>query len=113
MHEYPVTKEIIRIAEEAARQRNAGKVTKIALVAGELSGYASESIQMYFDEISKGTLCEGSILDIKRVKPTLKCVSCGNVFEMTPVSFDCPACGGSAQPTGEGNEFYIEYIEAE
>jgi hydrogenase nickel incorporation protein HypA/HybF len=113
MHEYPVTKEIIHIASEAAGKKGAKRVTKIALVIGELSGYASDSIQMYFDEIAKGTPCEGCLLDIKRVKPKLKCVSCGKVFDMSPLSFRCPECGGEAHPTEEGNEFYIEYIEAE
>lgn len=113
MHEYPVTKEIIRIASEAAIKGNASKVKRIALVVGDLSGYASESIQMYFDEIAKGTPCEGCLLDIKRIKPELKCNLCGKEFDMTPLSFKCPDCGGDANPTGKGNEFYVEYIEAE
>lgn len=113
MHEYPVTKEIIRIATDAALKSNASKVKRIALVVGDLSGYASESIQMYFDEIAKGTPCEGSLLNIKRVKPQLKCSVCGTEFDMSPISFKCPNCGGGARPTDKGNEFYVEYIEAE
>jgi hydrogenase nickel incorporation protein HypA/HybF len=113
MHEYLVTKEIIRIATDAALRENAPKVKKIALVVGELSGYASECIQMYFNEIAKGTPCEGGLLDIKRVRPQLKCNLCGTEFDMSPLSFKCPTCGGDAHPTDKGNEFYVEYIEAE
>jgi len=113
MHEYPVTTEIIRIASGAAEKQNASKVTKIALVVGDLSGYASDSIQMYFDEISRGTPCEGASLEIKRIRPQLKCAECGLLFDMTPLSFKCPACGGGSRPAGNGSEFYIDYIEAE
>jgi hydrogenase nickel incorporation protein HypA/HybF len=68
---------------------------------------------MYFNEISKGTLCEGCGLKIKRVKPTLECNECNNIFEMEPFSFKCPVCGSDAHITETGNEFFIEYIEVE
>ncbi len=111
MHEYPITLEIIRIAEETAREKNAKHVLKIALVIGDLSGYVGESVHMYFDEISKGTACEGCALEITRVRPKVKCQSCGEVFERKPFSFECPVCGGTAGPTTIGTEFYIDYIE--
>ena len=111
MHEYPITLEIIRIAEEAAREKKAARVDKIALVIGDLSGYVGESVQMYFDEISKGTVCEGCRLEITRVKSKVKCTACGEVFERKPFSFECPVCGGQAGPTKIGTEFCIDHIE--
>ena len=111
MHEYPITLEIIRIAEEAAKQKNAERVDKIALVIGDLSGYVGESVHMYFDEISKGTVCEGCRLEMTRVRPKVKCQSCGELFERKPFSFECPICGGTACPTKIGTEFYIDHIE--
>jgi len=68
---------------------------------------------MYFDEISKGTLCEGCALDIRRVKPKLECGVCGQLFERRPFSFECPSCGGEGHPTRIGTEFYIDTIEIE
>ena len=61
MHEYPVTLEIVRMAEKTAREKG-GIVKAIHLVVGEDSGFIGESIQMYFDVISEGTLCEGALL---------------------------------------------------
>ena len=61
MHEYPVTLEIVRMAEKTAREKG-GIVRAIHLVVGEDSGFIGESIQMYFDVISEGTLCEGALL---------------------------------------------------
>ena len=111
MHEYPITLEIIRIAVETAKEKNAQRVDKIALVIGDLSGYVGESVHMYFDEISKGTACEGCHLEITRVKSMVKCTVCGDVFERKPFSFECPVCKGQAGPTSIGTEFYIDYIE--
>ena len=67
MHEYPVTLEIVRIAEKTAREKG-GLVKAIHLVVGEDSGFIGESIQMYFDVISEGTLCEGARLTIRDIK---------------------------------------------
>ena len=50
MHEYPVTLEIVRMAEKTAREKG-GIVKAIHLVVGEDSGFIGESIQMYFDVI--------------------------------------------------------------
>jgi hydrogenase nickel incorporation protein HypA/HybF len=111
VHEYPVTLEIIRIAGETAKAKNAQRVDKIALVIGDLSGYVGESVHMYFDEISKGTVCEGCRLEITRIRPKVKCSACGEVFERKPFSFECPVCGGPAGPTKIGTEFYIDHIE--
>ena len=66
MHEYPVTVQIVDIASETAR-KNKGRVRRIDLVVGEDSGFIGESIQMYFDVVAEGTLCEGAKLVIDSV----------------------------------------------
>lgn len=113
MHEYPITQQIIKIAENRALENKATKVKKIELVVGDYSGFIGDSIQMYFDVISKDTLCEGAQISIRRVKPKLKCESCGCLFEKIPFSFECPKCKGTGGPTEIGKEFYIESIEIE
>ena len=112
MHEYPVTLEIVRIAEKTAREKG-GLVKAIHLVVGEDSGFIGESIQMYFDVISEGTLCEGALLTIKDIRPKMKCDRCGRLFERKRFSFTCPYCGGDGSPTEVGKEFYIESIDLE
>lgn len=113
MHELPVTEEIIRLAEEHGRAARASKIVRIRLVTGERSGYVGESVRMYFDLISKGTLCEGAVLDIEVVKAKLRCPSCGEVFERQPMRFDCPSCGTDGEPEAGGSGLYIDSIEIE
>lgn len=111
MHEYSIAVDIIRIAEKKAFEAGMKKVMIINLVIGDYCGFLPESIQMYFDEISKNTQCENAELVIKRIEPKLKCSCCGLLFKRKLFSFECPVCGGEGNPTDIGKEFYLESIE--
>lgn len=111
MHEFPITKRIIEIAEEHAKEYQAEKVKQINLVVGDYSGYVASSIELYFDIIAEDSICKNAILNIERVKPKLKCSKCGILFERQPFSFECPNCKGDGLPTDIGQEFYIKSIE--
>jgi len=110
MHELPITEQIIKIAEEHGQKARASKIEQIKIVVGERSGYIGESIRMYFDIISEGTMCEGAELVIETVRPKLKCPGCGALFERKPMSFACHECGTDGEPTEIGREFYIDSI---
>jgi hydrogenase nickel incorporation protein HypA/HybF len=111
MHEYPITKRIIEIADEFAAKNEAGEVKQINLVVGDYSGYVASSIELYFEIIAQGSLCEHAKLNIERVIPKLKCQTCGGLFVRKPYSFECPSCNGEGIPTEIGQEFYIKSIE--
>lgn len=110
MHEYPLTVNIIDIASKHVKEN--GKVSKISLVIGESSGILGESIRLYFDLISAGTVCENAEIEIEWVKPRLRCKTCGCFFERKPFSFSCTeaGCDGEGEPTEIGQEFYVKSI---
>jgi hydrogenase nickel incorporation protein HypA/HybF len=111
MHEYPITCEILRLAEEKARAEGASAVTEISLVVGERSGFIGDSIKLYFDIIAEGSIAEGAEIKFTPVETKLKCASCGKLFKRAPFSFACPSCGGDGEPTDIGKEFYIKDIK--
>jgi hydrogenase nickel incorporation protein HypA/HybF len=113
MHEYPITLRIVQMAEEHCVDNGGERVTAVNLVLGEYSGYVPESIDMYFDVISEGTLCEDAKINIKRVEAKLKCPECGELFKKPHMSFACPRCGADGGPTEIGKEFYVDSIEIE
>lgn len=113
MHEYAVTEEIIKMADAQAKKSGASKITAINLVIGDLSTFIDESVQMYFDILSKQTLADGAKLNFKRIRAEFKCGECGKVFEKPDKGFECPKCKALGTPTGVGREFYIESIEVE
>jgi hydrogenase nickel incorporation protein HypA/HybF len=96
-----------------ANKAGASQVTEIRLVIGDLSTILDESVQMYFDIMSEGTIAQGAKLAFRRVASRFRCKGCGNEFDKPSRGFDCPQCGGFGFPTGVGKEFYIESIDVE
>jgi hydrogenase nickel incorporation protein HypA/HybF len=86
------------------------RVTRIELVVGESTGYMRESLEFYVAASARGTCVEGAALDIRYVKPVLKCPSCGLEYERRRFAFDCPSCGAQGVMTGAGREFYVDSI---
>jgi hydrogenase nickel incorporation protein HypA/HybF len=109
MHELPITEGILKIATEAAGGR---RITVIHLVVGELSSIVDDSVQFYFDMLSKGTVADGAVLDFRRLPATVRCWECGHSFEVrAPLPSACEGCGsGKLQVTG-GRELRVDSIE--
>jgi hydrogenase nickel incorporation protein HypA/HybF len=113
MHEYSVTKGMLSTVLEEALKAKAKKVTEIRLVLGDLSTIIDDSVQMYFDIMSEGTIAEKAKLIFKRISAEFQCNECGERFDKPHKGFECPKCGALGRPTGVGKEFYIESIEIE
>jgi len=113
MHEYAVTQGVLDTVLQEAKKHGAKKVTEIRLVIGDMSTVLDESVQMYFDIMSKGTMAESAKLVFKRVASRFRCKLCGNEYDKPRRGFECPQCGGLGLPTGVGREFYIESIDVE
>jgi hydrogenase nickel incorporation protein HypA/HybF len=113
MHECSVTESILKTILEKAIETNAVSISKVNLVIGEETGFMGDSIQFYFDKLSKGTFAEGAVLEMEFIKSKLKCMKCGALFERKRFFFTCPHCGEEGMPTKIGKEFYIKNIEIE
>lgn len=113
MHEMAITENILNITVAEAKKVNASRVSKIILVIGDLSSIIDESVQMFFDLLSEGTIAEHAKLDFKRVHLTLYCVHCHHTYQRIGHLFTCPLCGQDGKLTGDAKEFYIEAIEVE
>jgi hydrogenase nickel incorporation protein HypA/HybF len=116
VHEASAAESLVKlVCREALARGEAGargiRVTKINLVVGEATGYMRESLEFYVAASAKGSPAEGAVLDIRYVKPLLRCPSCGLEFERRRFSFDCPACGVQGVLTKAGSEFYVDSIE--
>ncbi|NTU78464.1 MAG: hydrogenase maturation nickel metallochaperone HypA [Chloroflexales bacterium] len=111
MHELAVTEGVIKVAVEAAGGR---RVRAIDLVLGALSTIVDDSVQFYFDALSRATLAEGAVLRFRRVPATALCLDCGATTEVAPPLPDgCPGCGSSRLRVSGGTEFLVESIEVD
>lgn len=113
MHELAVTQGIISTVLEAAQRADAERVTAIDLALGVFSGYVPDSIQFYFDHLSKDTSVEGATIRIHRVPAQCHCEDCGQDFtqEEENLFVQCPNCGGVRFTVEGGREFLVESIE--
>lgn len=113
MHELSVTSNLLEIALRHAQGAQANRITQLNLVIGELSGIIGESVQFYWDIVSKGTIAEGAQLHIDHVSASLRCLKCGHVFPLNGRDFSCPVCGAAEVVPGGGDDFRLESIEVE
>ncbi len=113
MHELSVTESVLKIACEHAKKAHATAVTDIYLVIGRLSSIVDESVQFYWDFISKDTLCEHAKLHFRREPAILLCMACQNQYELAEELTPCPKCGSAQVQVVSGDEFNLESIEIE
>ena len=114
MHELPATQGMLEVALEAARDAGAERILEIHLVIGDLSTMVDDSVQFYFDLLSRGTPADGATLVFHREPGELRCLECGHEEEVTPpLAPACPACGSLVLRVTAGRAFRVESLEVE
>ncbi len=108
-----MTESILEIATRHAAQAGARRITRVHLVIGQLSSLIDDSVQFYWDIISKDTIAEGAQLDFRRIQAQLQCLDCEQVYAPTADELACPACGSIRVKIISGEEFYLEAIEVD
>jgi hydrogenase nickel incorporation protein HypA/HybF len=112
MHELSITQGILDVTLDAARKAGAQRIVAIDLVIGELSGMVDDSIQFYFDILSRDTLAEKAVLRFRREPCIVICRECGSRSEAcAPLAPVCPQCGSVKLQVTGGREFRVESIE--
>jgi hydrogenase nickel incorporation protein HypA/HybF len=111
MHELSITEGILSIALGAAGGR---RITAVNLVIGDLSSFVDDSVQFYFDMLSRGTAAESAALNFQRLPATATCSDCGLVFGVkAPLTPECPDCGSVHLAITGGRELRVESIEVD
>ncbi len=112
MHELPATKGILDVALEAAARAGSPPILAIDIVVGELTSIVDDSVQFYFDMLSRDTLAAGARLRFRREPALGRCDECRHAFEVRPpLTRSCPGCGALGLSVTGGQEFYVESIE--
>jgi hydrogenase nickel incorporation protein HypA/HybF len=113
MHELPVTESILEISLRHASQANAKRITDLYLVIGQLASIVDDSVQFYWDIISKNTPAEGAKLHFRRIATEILCLDCSVRYKPPSIDMVCPSCGGSNVKIVSGDEFFLEAIDVE
>jgi hydrogenase nickel incorporation protein HypA/HybF len=113
MHELSVTENVLEIAQRHAVQAQAGRVTAVYLVIGQLSSIVDDSVQMYWDIVSENSLCAGAKLHFERIPAELECQQCGHCYTIARELSNCPLCESFSVKVLRGREFYVAAIDVE
>ncbi|MBC8449425.1 MAG: hydrogenase maturation nickel metallochaperone HypA [Chloroflexi bacterium] len=73
MHEASITEAMLNMALEHAQ---GCRITDIYLRAGRMSLVVPESVEFYFEYLSKGTLAEGATLHFETAPLEMTCLDC-------------------------------------
>jgi hydrogenase nickel incorporation protein HypA/HybF len=114
MHELPATQDILATALETARSAGAARIMAVDVVIGDLTSMVDDSVQFYFDVLSRGTAAAGAQLRVRRIAARASCAGCGAQYEVTPpLSPCCESCGSLCISVSGGREFFIESIQVD
>lgn len=114
MHELPFTKGIYRSVMKKAESVNAKDINRVVLEIGVLHDFIPEFVQKYWDFISKGSIAEGSKIEIRWKNAQVQCGSCMTIYEVGKEEMNdpkCPSCQYEFGTMLSGNELRIVGIE--
>lgn len=113
MHELAVTENILETVLEYADREGAVAVTDIYLRIGQLSSIVDDSVQFYWDFVSKGTKAERATLHFDRIAAKFHCNACGHEYEIPEILSPCPRCKSMNVKLIAGDEFLLQTISVE
>ena len=113
MHELALCEGVLQALEEQSKIQHFARVHAVWLEIGALSSVEPEALRFNFDVITRGTLAEGSRLEIVTVPAQAWCLPCGEKISIRQYFDACPRCGSHQLQVVEGEELRIQQLEVE
>ncbi|MCC6125452.1 MAG: hydrogenase maturation nickel metallochaperone HypA [Pirellulales bacterium] len=114
MHELSIVEALIeQVQEEVRRAGVEGKIAKLELSIGRLSGVNADSIRFAFDLLSSDTILAESEIVIHESKAVCRCNSCRSETEIDDLLSQCPRCASDDIAIDGGRELLLQSIDVE
>jgi hydrogenase nickel incorporation protein HypA/HybF len=114
MHELSIVESLIeQVQRELERAGQQGRVRRLDLSIGRLSGVNCDSVRFAFGLLAPGTLVEKCELSIAEPKAACQCHACNARTEIDDLEANCPQCGSSEISIEGGRELLLQSIEIE
>lgn len=116
MHELSVVQSIVQTSIDFLKEQNIDNAKFVTLIVGEHTGVIPQYLRMYYDDVCKDTILEGTELRIEEKPTEYFCRECGNVFKTSLASHqhlmkvNCPHCHSEDLEVISGNELMIKEI---
>jgi hydrogenase nickel incorporation protein HypA/HybF len=111
MHELSVCLSLLREVERIARENNAGRVTKIAVTVGPLSGVEPDLLQNAYPLAVAGTIAEDAEFQIDVSDIIVQCSQCGAESPAKANRLLCGECGDYRTNLVSGDEMVLQRLE--
>jgi len=112
MHEAAIAADLIAAASAAvAREGARGRIVRLEVTAGRLSGVSVEALRFAFEQLAAGTPAAGAELVVTEPKAACRCASCGAQSETEDLFAPCPVCGSSDVTITGGRELLLQSVD--
>lgn len=114
VHELGIIEEIVLIAEsELERAGAAGRVSRLTLRVGKLSGASPEALMTAFETVAPNTRLHGAELMIEEPLAVCNCIACGESSDVDGYVYACPKCDSGQVVIAGGQELQIASLDVE
>jgi hydrogenase nickel incorporation protein HypA/HybF len=114
MHEISIVEALIeQVEKEIDRGRHRGRVARLDLAIGRLSGVSVDSVRFAFQLLAPGTVVERAEIHIDEPKAACVCGACGQRTKIDDLVVQCPACRSDRIHIEGGNELLLQTIDLE
>jgi len=114
MHELSIVEALIeQVQQELDAAGHHGRVLRLDLTIGRLSGVCCDSIRFAFELLAPDTPLADAELHITEPKATCRCRDCRAAVEIDEFPVCCPQCGSREIVVDGGRELLLESIEIE
>jgi hydrogenase nickel incorporation protein HypA/HybF len=100
-------------AVRAESERQGGRITRVGVAIGELSGVEPESLRFCFEVLADQSDLAPLGLEIELVPRQNRCLDCGATFRVVAFNLTCTACGSQKTVAAGGDEMRLSYVEVE
>ena len=112
MHELSIVESLVeQIEREVDRSGHGGRVRRLELRIGRLSGVNCESLRFAFELLAVDTRIEGAEIDIEEPPAISTCHDCNAKCELDELLLKCPKCDSTNVTVDGGREMLLESIE--
>jgi hydrogenase nickel incorporation protein HypA/HybF len=114
MHELSIVEALIeQVERELDRAGQEGRVMRLEVSIGRLSGVNCDSVRFAFGLLAGGTRVENAEVVIEEPRAVCQCHACQARTEIDDLLVQCPRCGKSDIVIEGGRELVLQSIEIE
>ena len=104
---------LVDLAVQTAQKNDANKINFMILELGSLAGVVQEALEFCYESACKGTIAEGSRLEIITLQGEAKCENCGHQFKCNQAALPCPKCNEYVFNIQGGRELKLKSVNVD